>query len=126
MRSHHAILESRPTTTTIPATVIVPRGIRVLEAKSPSSFRGWEAIDAYDPTTKGIVLSDEYSEHLHIHLLTIDWNTEPPEIVMVDRDQLMELEDGYLLIPAAGRNIGFIPLPLIHKCGSQCLAHEAS
>jgi hypothetical protein len=92
----------------------------VSEVKSPSSFRGWEAIVIQDPELKGVVLSDEYSENLHSSVLTVDWEQEPPECILLQHEDLMRFHEGYLLIPTAGRTIGFIPAPLIHKCGSGC------
>ncbi len=90
---------------------------------TPHSLRGWEAIVVKDPNRKGLVLSDEYSDHLQTSILTIDWTDEPPEVVMVDHNEMIELDDGFLLIRTAGRGLGFIPTPLIHKCGEVCTLH---
>lgn len=92
----------------------------MLEVKSPISLRGWEAIVFKDPKARGIVLSDEYSDHLQASILTIDWADEPPEIVMIDHQEMIEMDDGYVLIRTAGRGLGFIPTPLIHVCGDVC------
>lgn len=90
---------------------------------TPHSLKGWEAIVVKDPKAKGLVLSDEYSEYLKASVITIDWNNEPPEIVMIDHEEMLELEDGFLLIRTAGRGLGFIPTPLIHKCSEVCTLH---
>lgn len=94
-------------------------------AKSPSSFRGWEAIAVETPHVKGTVVSDERSEYLRGYFLTIDWNEEPPEIVNIhDRTEMVPLtKDGYLLMRSAGRDIAFIPRPLIHNCQGFCDVH---
>ncbi len=91
------------------------------EVRSPSSFQGWEAIAIIkDPSQRGVVLSDEYSNNLRTNVLTIDWNGEPPECVLFDPDGMMKMEDGYLLIRAAGRDLGFIPAPIVHQCNHTC------
>lgn len=98
----------------------------MLEVKSPPSLRGWEAIVFKDPNKTrmhGLVISDEYSDHLQASILTIDWNDEPPEIVLIDHEEMIELDDGYILIRTAGRGLGFIPVPLIHACGHTCTFH---
>ncbi len=96
----------------------------MLEVKSPISLRGWEAIVFTSPKTRGRVLSDEYSDHLHASVLTIDWTDEPPELVMIDHQEMIEIDEGYLLIRTAGRGLGFIPIPLIHACGEVCTFHS--
>ncbi len=93
----------------------------MLEVKSPNSLRGYEAIVIDDPRKKGVVLSDEYSEHLYASILTIDWKDEPPEIVMIDHQEMISMDEGYLLIRTAGRGLGFIPVPLIHSCDGSCV-----
>ena len=95
----------------------------MLEVASPNSFQGWEAIVTANPSEKGVVLSDEYSDNLHAHVITVDWNHAPPEVLLLDREKLLEIENGYLLIRTAGRNIGFCRVPFIHQCGPQCNVH---
>lgn len=95
----------------------------MLEVKPPPSLRGWEAIVFKDSKMRGVVLSDEWSDHLQASVLTIDWTDEPPEIVMVDHGEMIEIDNGYILIQSAGRGLGFIPVPLIHSCGHACTFH---
>lgn len=123
MKRNRATRSSRPITTATPVTVTAQGNIRVLEVASPSSFQGWEAIETTDPSKKGLVLSDEYSENLHAHVLTVDWNDAPPEVLLLNRKELLGIENGYLLIRTAGRNLGFCRLPFIHQCGPQCNVH---
>ena len=96
----------------------------MLEAKVPSSFAGWEAIVVHDPEIKGVVLSDEHSKHLQASVLTVDWNTEPPEAILVDHGELLEIDNGYLLIRTAGRTVGLVPQPIIHQCDKHCPSFE--
>jgi hypothetical protein len=43
---------------------------------------------------------------------------------MYDRvEDMVEIDEGYLLIHSAGRGLGFIPTPLIHSCGDVCTIH---
>lgn len=93
------------------------------EVEFPLSFQGWEVIDTGDPSKRGIVLSDEYSTNLVSSVITVDWNNEPPQVVLVDREHLIEIDSGYLMIRTAGRYLGFCMVPLIHQCKSVCNLH---
>lgn len=87
----------------------------MLEAKSPASYVGWRAVDDIDV---GVVTEDRYVSSFQNYVLTVEWNDNPPEVILIDREEPMRMMMGYQLVHTAGRNVGLIPQPIIHRCAS--------